>query len=290
MRRLLIYLALLPAGIGLLMPVTSFCRAEDAVQSLPEINSILMESTFRIHGPKKGDKEAISFGTVFLVGKPTPDDVTRWYYVLITAAHVLDGIEGDTAILTLREKQDDGSYHQRNWPVKLRENDKPIYVKHKDADVVALYVNMPDDLHVPILPTSLLASDEILSKFQIHPGDELLCLGFPLFVSTDFGFPILRSGKIASYPIVPTKINKSFLFDFRVFEGNSGGPVYFTDHNRVYSGSTHLAETIQFVAGLVTSQIGAKLYNNQFLQLAAVVPSTFILETIDLLPATSPYK
>lgn len=208
-----------------------------------------MESTFRIHGPKMGDGEAISFGTAFLMGNPTADK-TKYYYVLITAAHVLENIGGENGTLTLREKHSDGSYSQKLWNVRLRDKDKPLYVKHKDADVVALYVDMPDDLNVQILPINLLADDELLKKFEIHPGDELLCLGFPLFASNDSGFPILRSGKIASYPIVPTKVNKSLLFDFRVFEGNSGGPVYFVDHDRIYGGSTHLGETVQFVVGL----------------------------------------
>lgn len=149
---------------------------------------------------------------------------------------------------------------------------------------------MPDDLNVPILPINLLGDDEALTKFEIHPGDELLCLGFPLFVSSDFGFPILRSGKIASYPIIPTPIIKHILFDFHVFEGNSGGPVYFVDRERIYGNSIHLGEIEQFVVGLVTSQLGSKLYNNQFLELAVVVPSSFIRETINLLPAISPYK
>ncbi len=275
------------AMLGSVFAVT--VPAQDKPIAAPELNTILMESTFRIHGPKMGDGEAISFGTAFLMGKPTPDK-SKYYYVLITAAHVLENIGGENATLTLREKHSDGSYSQKLWNVRLRDKDKPLYVKHKDADVVALYVDMPDDLNVQILPINLLADDELLKKFEIHPGDELLCLGFPLFVSNDSGFPILRSGKIASYPIVPTEVNKSLLFDFRVFEGNSGGPVYFVDRSRIYGGLTHLGETVQFVVGLVTSQLGAKLFNNQMLQLATVVPSPYIIETIDLLPATSPYK
>jgi hypothetical protein len=263
--------------------------AEERPVSAPEINTILMESTFRIHGSKKGDAAKTSFGTAFLMGKPTPDN-SKYYYVLITAGHVLEEIEGEKGTLTLREKHDDGSYTQKAWNIKLREQDKPLYVRHKEVDVVALYVDMPDDLKVPILPIALLADDDILRKFEIHPGDELRCLGFPLFVSAEAGFPILRSGIIVSYPILPTKINKSILFDFNVFEGNSGGPVYFSDHDRIYGGSTHLGESEQFVVGLVTSQLSARLYNNQMLGLASVVPSSFILETISLLPAESPYK
>jgi hypothetical protein len=247
-----------------------------------------MQSTFRIHGPIKDKVGEISYGTGFLMGKPT-SDASRLYYVLITAAHVFEGIDGEFGTLTLRERHDDGSYTQRFWNVKLRDKERPLYVKNKDADVAALYVDMPDDLNVSILPIGLLADDEILKKYEIHPGDELLCLGFPLFASSADGFPILRSGKIASYPLVPTETYKSWLFDFRVFNGNSGGPVYFVDHSRTYAGSTHIGEVLQFVAGLVTSQL-IVTSNNQALQLGSVVPSTYIRKTIDLLPATSPYK
>jgi Trypsin-like peptidase domain len=236
-------------------------RAQDKPSPTPELNTILMESTFRIHGPSKVDASKISFGTAFLMGKPTPD-ATKLYYVLITAAHVLESIAGENGTLTLREKHSKGSYTQKLWSIKLRDKDKALYVKHNDLDVVALYVNMPDDLNVPILPIGLLADDDLLRKFEIHPGDELLCLGFPLFVSSEGGFPILRSGKIASYPIIPANIYKSILFGFRVFEGNSGGPVYFVDHGRTYGGIMHLAETEQFVVGLVTSQLGSMAYNN----------------------------
>lgn len=255
----------------------------------PELSTILMESTFRVHGQDRDKLGSNSFGTAFLVGKPTADPA-RQYYVLITAAHVLDKIAGDYATLTLREKQPSGVYTLKPWPVKLRNAGVPLYVKHKESDVAALYVNMPDEMNVAIVPVSLLANDEALQRFEIHPGDELLCLGFPLFVSSEFGFPILRSGKIASYPIIPTSVHKNILFDFRVFEGNSGGPVYFVANDRTYGGLLHPGERIQFIVGLVTSQLGSKLYNNQLIQLAQVVPSSYIRETIDLLPATSPYK
>jgi hypothetical protein len=283
--------AVLPITI-LFAGCAGIARAQDKPVSVPapELNMILMESTFRIHGPKKGAPNLISFGTSFLMGKPTPDK-TRMYYVLISAAHVFDGIAGENGVLTLRDKREDGTYAPKPWNVKLRDpGGHELYVKHKDADVAALYVDMPNDLSVPILPIGLLADDEILKKFEIHPGDELLCLGFPLFVSSDSGFPILRSGKIASYPIVPTQAQKRILFDFSVFEGNSGGPAYFVDHNRAYGGLAHLGESEQFVVGLVTSQVGSKVYNNQTIELAAVVPAVFIRETIDLLPAEPPYQ
>jgi hypothetical protein len=254
-----------------------------------DMNTMLMETTFRIQGPKKGTPNAISFGTGFLVGKPTSDN-SKAFYVLITAAHVLDGIDGDDATLMLREKQRDGNYLEKPWNVKIRNANVALYVKHNEVDAAAIYLSMPDKLDITMLPMGLLSDDKMLHDFEIHPGDQLFCLGFPLFVSSESGFPILRSGTIASYPLIPTKIHKNILFDFRIYEGNSGGPVYFIDRGRTYKGNTHLGETIQFIVGLVTSQLGSKAYNGQMIQMAAVVPSSFILETIALLPPESPYK
>ena len=258
----------------------------------PELNTILMKSTYMVTGPLAGDltNTKVSFGTAFLMGKPIPSDPAREFYVLITAGHVLDKIGGDVAVLKLRQPQADGSYLEKPWPVKIRDKGRNLYVEPPDADVAALYVDMPDDLNVTIVPTGLLANDEQLERFEVHPGDELFCLGFPLGVSTLGGFPILRSGKIASYPITPTSIYRVFSFDFNVFEGNSGGPVYFVDHDRTYGGSTHLGEIDQFVVGLVIVSVHSSAYNGEEIRLAGVVPSSYILEALRLLPATSPYK
>jgi hypothetical protein len=250
----------------------------------PEINSVLMESTFRIHGPKVGVPNAISFGTTFLVGKPDPNEAGKAFYVLVTAAHVLDQIAGDQAILILRRRQADGSFAAYEFPVRIRDQGNILFVKHATADVAALYLRLPNDLDVQLIQLEWFASDSDLAKFEIHPGDELMCLGFPLAAASASGFPILRSGKIASYPITPTSLHNQILFDFQVFDGNSGGPVYFIDRGRTYGGTTHIGETIQFIAGLVTSQLRAVFFNNEALHVGAVVPSPYIRETIDLLP------
>jgi len=278
------------AAIAQLRPINA--PASPAPIQPPELNTILMKSTYMILGPLAGDatNTKISFGTAFLMGKPVPNDPTREFYVLITAGHVLDNIGGDIATLRLRLPQTDGSYVERPWQIKIRDNGKNLYVKPSDADVAALYVNMPDDFNVTILPTSFLSDDKQLERFEIHPGDELFCLGFPLGVSGMGGFPILRSGKIASYPITPTLIYRKLSFDFNVFEGNSGGPVYFVDHDRTYGGVVHLGETDQFLVGLVIESYQSSAYKGEEIRLAAVVPASFILEALQTLPATSPYK
>jgi hypothetical protein len=212
------------------------------------------------------------------------------WYVMVSAAHVFDDIKGDIATINFRWKGQDDKYLQKPHEIKLREAGKALYVKHPDVDVAALYVKMPVDFKAVLLPTELLAGDDLLKQYEIHPGDELSCLGYPLFASGPHGYPILRSGKIASYPLVPTKEVKQWWFDFRVFKGNSGGPVYFVDRGRTYGNSTKVGETIQFLAGLMTSQVHAALVNNTDLQLGVVIPAVFIRETIDMLPAESIYK
>jgi hypothetical protein len=268
---------------------TSAIAAEPQIQEFFEINTQLIESTFRITGPSSKQQGATAGGTVFLLGKPIADGKAA--YVMVTAAHVFEEIGGDKAAINFRFKGADGKYAVADFEFNIRNNSNPLFVKHPSVDVAALYVRMPIEFQkIKMLDIALLSKDEWLTQFEIHPGDELLCLGFPLFAAADYGFPILRSGKIASYPLVPTKEHKNWYFDFRVFPGNSGGPVYFVDRNRTYGGNTHIGETIQFVVGLVTSQAFAPLVGNRDLQLGIVIPAVFIRETLDMLPATSPYQ
>jgi hypothetical protein len=277
-------------GVLVTMTIAANCAtAEAAPQERFEINTQLMESTFQVLGSAK-QAGATTSGTVFLMGKPVGNE-GHASFVLITAAHVLDDIVGDTATMKYRWRKDDGSIANEDYLFKIRDQGKPLYVKHPEVDVAALYMQMPTTFQkVKLLPIGLIGTDEWLSQFEIHPGDELNCLGYPLFASGPYGYPILRSGKIASYPLVPTKETKNWLFDFRVFPGNSGGPVYFTDRNRTYGGSTRIGETIQFLAGLVTAQINSQLFKDKDLSLGVVIPAIFIRETLDLLPEKSPYQ
>jgi hypothetical protein len=171
--------------------------------SSQELNTLLMNSTFEILGQSR-EPGKINNGTVFIMGRPMKDDPARGYNVLITAAHVLDEIAGDDAMLLLRRKATDGSYTKYQYAVKIRRLGSNVYVKNADADVTAMYVNLPRELALSLLTTERLVDDAEFQRLEIHPGDELLCLGFPLFADTN-GFPILRSGKIASYPLVPLR-------------------------------------------------------------------------------------
>lgn len=257
--------------------------------ALLELNTVLMRSTFKLASEE-------SIGTAFIIGRPSEKDATWLSYVMVTAAHVLEEMKGSYATLFLRKKNQ--NFQKVPYRFEIRHEGTPLWIRHPDetVDVAVMYVLLPRDIDIVILPTRMLANDEVLGKFEIHPGDELMCLGYPFGAeATEAGFPILRSGKIASYPLIPTKQTKTFLYDFRVFRGNSGGPVYFVQSGRTYAGSMHV-QTIQFIAGLVSKETVIKetvksLYETREethpLSLANVVHASFIKETIEMLPSKS---
>ncbi len=271
-----------------------------------EINTTLMHYTYRIEGPT-GKPNEVRYGTCFIMGIPDPNKPSRGQAVLVTAAHVLEKISGEKVNIHVRQKLAKGRFKKVPLELQIRKGDKPLWTRHPAADIAVMKVALPRFFlkqaeEIPMLSIDLLADDETIEKYEIHPGDQLCCLGYPLGAEANqSGFSILRSGRIASYPLTPAKDTKSFLFDFEIFEGNSGGPVYFVDRGRTYGGTTHIGETIQFVAGIVTQekyqvQRSIKILEDrrerfryeidekrERLRLAVVVPAHFIKETLSLL-------
>jgi len=267
----------LPLAIMLACAISPALRAQDA-----EFNTLLFESTFKIEGPASPGSVAV--GTVFLMARPIPES-TKFRYVLITARHVLDNISGDTAILNLRKRA--GSEWQRlRYAIKIRDAGQPLWSGPDDVDVAVMYVTLPPNVQVPIISTNLLADDAMLTHFEVNPGEELTCLGYPFGAESNAaGFAILRSGRVASYPLLPTDSTRTFLFDFEIFPGNSGGPVYLSSNNRTYGGKMHTGETVHFIVGLVTQQLSANLSSaKERLSLASVIHANLIRKAVAMLP------
>lgn len=270
------------------MTTTPAAPQPAATNPILELNTLLMDLTFLISGPSARAKDKQSIGTGFVISKP--DGKGFSYYVLTTAAHVFDDIAGNQATINVRAKQPDGSYIVSDWPITLRENGRNIYVKHPSVDAAAIYIALPESYQrdVKNIGDALLASENDLKKYEVHPGDELFCLGYPLGAAGPFGFPILRSGKIASYPLTPTSLYSKWLFDFRVFGGNSGGPVYLIDRSRHYGNNINVGESLHMLVGLVTQQVYADEGMQNALQLGVIIPSTYVKATIDALPSKPP--
>ena len=251
-----------------------------------EFNTLLMHSTFKIWGPQLGKPDRTSFGTVFFMGRPIKGDPAHAKCVLVTAAHVLDEIEGDKATLLLRRRAADGTYAPFNYEFDIRTKNVPLYVKHAAADVAVMYLKIPADLPISVLPPEFLADDKRIDQLGVHPGDEVSTLGFPLFTHGPGGFPLYRAGRIASYPLTPVAVVKEWLIDILLYGGNSGGPVFFEYQNRSYGGVTHLGGTDRGMLGLVIQQANSSLpeFADKILNYGVIVPATYIRELIDALP------
>lgn len=259
-------------------------------QGPSNINIAMMEATCKIVGDG-------STGTGFILASPGANDSGFGYPVLVTAQHVLEDVQGDSVILVLRNVVDRDKQEYRRFPVsiEIRENGTALWSEHTDVDLAAMIVDLPRNLNIQAISTNFLFTDEKIKDFELSPGTELFCLGYPFGKeSTPVGFPILRSGKIASYPILPTAHTKSFLFDFTIFPGNSGGPVY------IYKiapfskgGKTQLVGRMQGILGIVTQETILTETTEQFYEkretrtpiaLAKVIHASFIRDLISKMP------
>jgi hypothetical protein len=82
----------------------------------------------------------------------------------------------------------------------------------------------------------------------------MMALGFPRGLAANpAGFPILRSGR---WPPIrwPSAAFPTFLLDFSVFPGNSGGPVFMSQAARRRAAPPR-AKDVQFIAGILTQQV-----------------------------------
>jgi len=252
--------------------------------AVPELNTLMMESTFKIEGPSAKVAGQTSIGTGFLVGRPMPTDATRSYYVLVTAAHVLADIQGDTATLVLRIKTSTTPYQRAEHQIRVRQGATKLWMQHPSADVAVMYVPLPDNLAGRLIPQELLATDADFQQYEFHPGDEVFTVGYPYGLESNaYGFPVLRSGRIASHPLTPAATMKTFMVDFSVFGGNSGGPIFLNQLGRLYGGTYHIDQRVFRILGLVSNQVTLTATGER-LNVAGVVHASFIREAIALLP------
>ena len=210
-------------------------------------------------------------GTGFLVQAPRPDGTPR--VVLVTAAHVLERMEGPELRVGWRFADADGGWRFGPTPTPLREDTIPLWTRHPERDVAVLEVTAPPEFARAALPLAWLADEETFARYGVGPGDETVALGFPRGLSANrAGFPILRSGRIASYPLWPVDAFPTFLIDFVVFPGNSGGPVFMPQDPS--------QPDRPFVAGVITQQVEL---NSERLGIGVVTHAVYVRETIALM-------
>lgn len=262
----------------------------------------LIHATVQLEQPLGDGTRTV--GTGFLIEAPTPDGKPRT--VLVTANHVFEKMPGPEARIGYRIANPDGSWTYSPQTLKIRDaKGGELWTHHPSRDVAAISITAPEEFAKAAIPESWLAGDDTFARNGVTAGDELMALGFPRgLAANQAGFPILRSGRIASYPVAPANIFPTFLLDFSVFPGNSGGPVFMTTQTyrhqaRAATDAAADASTSaaalgvtpsaavaaangpdtggQFIAGLLTQQVEL---NKERLEIGIVTHAKFIRETI----------
>jgi len=237
----------------------------------------LIHATVQLEQPLGDGTRTV--GTGFLISTPQPDGTTRT--VLVTANHVLEKMPGQNARIGYRVSNADGSWSYSPQQVKIRDNDgHELWTHHPSRDVAAITIKAPAEFAKAALPEKYLAGDDTFDTYQVNAGDEMMALGFPRgLAANQAGFPILRSGRVASFPIAPAQVFPTFLLDFTVFPGNSGGPVFMSQAARRRVGADE-GHDVQFIAGLLTQQVEL---NSERLEIGIVTHAKFIRETLTLM-------
>jgi len=248
-----------------------------------DLSADLMKATVQLEQPLGAGTRTV--GTGFLISAPTIDGTPR--VVLVTASHVLDKMPGAQARIGYRNLTPDGVWRYAPQPLKIRNQQAPVWTRHPVRDVAVMEITAPPEFARAAIPLAWLATDQTFDENAVGPGDELMALGFPRGLAANpAGFPILRAGRVASYPLVPAANNPTFLLDFAVFSGNSGGPVYMAQSARRRPGADPV-QGAQFIAGLLTQQVEM---DGERLQIGIVTHARFIREAIALLddPSQAP--
>ncbi len=224
------------------------------------------------------DKGKRTVGTAFLIDDPTPDGKPR--VVLVTANHVFAKMPGAIATVGFRIENADGSWRYDPEPLKIRDGAKELWTHHPVMDVAVISVTVPPEFAKAAIPLNWLAGDDTFTKYKVEPGDEMLALGYPQgFSANEAGFPILKAGRVASFPLAPVSAFPTFLLDLNVFPGYSGGPV-FTERSAQPTAGGGAAQSDPFIAGLITQEMEL---DSQNLSIGFVTHAMFIRETIALL-------
>ncbi|MGI9169654.1 MAG: trypsin-like peptidase domain-containing protein [Caulobacteraceae bacterium] len=241
----------------------------------------LISATVQLEQPIGNGLRTVGAG--FLIADPAPDGTPR--VVLVTADHVFERMPGDQATVGFRVETPDGSWRYAPEKIAIRRGGHALWTRHPSRDVACIAIAAPAAFARAAIPLNWLAGDETLNRYQLGPGDEMLALGFPEGLSANpAGFPILRAGRVASYPLAPSSAFPTFLLDFHVFSGNSGGPVFLEEGLHRRPGAP-AAVPAPFVAGLVIQQVELGTEN---LEIGIVTQARFIRETVALLDAPAP--
>ena len=157
--------------------------------------------------------------------------------ILVTAAHVFEESTIPECRLILREKKAGAPAVRREFAIIVRKGDKPLWKKHATEDVAAIAIELPPEIEFKATKFEHILQASASGESEVKVGQEVWLPGYPAQLeANEAGWPVLRRGSIASYPLSPVTAVPTMLVDIKSFGGDSGGPLF-----SVINGSPHLA-------------------------------------------------
>ena len=263
---LAVRMTLISAFLVFLSPAWD-CRADEPLEDL-------LSATFRI-------TDGNHSGTCFFVSGNAVESSRPLQVVLVTAAHVFEQMSSEECELILRKESEDKQYSRSVVSIQIRDGDKPRWTRIRDIDIATLLVDLPEDVSVKPFALEQIVGEAKLKDRTVRVGQETWIACFPAKLeANEAGWPVLRKGSIASYPLTPVTSNKTILVSYNVFGGDSGAPVAVIVDNRplivgVASGMQRQTDksTLPFEERTMHTPLG----------LSIAVQAHYLRETIELM-------
>ena len=182
-------------------------------------------------GYRSSDGGFVPQGTAFFVMTHSRPDNSGFLH-LVTAQHVIRDIQAKSEIVALRINDKSGKYFMGWIPLEQ-------WHYHPDAaryvDVAVAPCQFPSEANADWSCIGLpeqFATDEVLTKYSIGPGDDVFLTGyFSSFPGERKNIPIVRMGNIAAMPDEPLTTRggvpmNGYLIEARSIGGLSGSPVF----------------------------------------------------------------
>lgn len=278
------------------------CAVGSAVAGI-NINTEAVKASvvFVYLGGSNGEvNESAPDATGFLVSVPTSGPTVGYYWLLVTARHVVDPKwdncdepNPDSIFLRLNMHAFDPAHDQTGVgyvKIDLTSSGKPLFaVGGDDADVAVIRLNPSQfdaaKYDVGTIPLSVFGTPDELKQLSI--GDDLLTAGLmPMFPGLRRNYPIFKFGKISDVldetvplscpkPTGPPRQIKAWLIAANSFPGSSGSPIFYVPagaNNISFGGGR------AFVAGLQSNTFGAAGLG--LADVAGMTPAAVIFDTI----------
>lgn len=258
------------AGIAgcVLLCTTTGCSTSTGRSGLTATEK-MMWSTYPL-----GTQKGMATGFAVDVGKkPGTKSTETTSITLVSSLHAIATVGRKPLLIATRFVEDDGTPTVVLIQIQQPKGRKLFFVRHPKLDLAAFRVRIPvEAAELVQMPTFLSTKDISRTPQHIRPGTEVSFLGYPeVLPGTEGAFPVLRSGKVASYAPGSLGQKGKFVINADVYPGDSGAPV-FANHG----GKPRLV-------GMIIQRIGTE--QEHFSHLAVAVDAAAIRETLDLLAA-----